>query len=159
MIQVVLLMVGALTGTGLVVGGVMAVVVAVWTHDRAEAVQLLANGYYILASLMPLALWFALYALRDKADYVTAFDSPWRAILSTLQGAFVGSVLGAGPLFLAVAVNLSANLAGFDVDDFGAAVRDEIMWSRILIVVSATVASAFPLGLWANFAGAGWEDN
>ena len=158
MIQAVLLMVGALTGTGLVVGGVMALVVVAWTDERAEAVLLIVNGYYLLASLMPLALWFALYALHDKANYVTVFDSRWRALFATLQGAFVGSMLGAGPLFLAVVVNVAANLAGFDVGELGAAVRDEIVWSRLLIVVSATIASAFPLGLWVNFAGAGRRD-
>lgn len=158
MIRAVLLMVGALTGTGLVVGGMMALVVVAWTHERAEAVLLIANGYYILASLMPLALWFALYALHDKAESVTVFGSRWRALFATLQGAFVGSMLGAGPLFLTVVVHVAANLTGFDASDLGAAVRDEIVWSRLLIVVSATIAAAFPLGLWVNFAGAGRKD-
>jgi hypothetical protein len=107
---------------------------------------------------MPVSLWFALYITHDDAEYGAAYDAPLRAVLTALQGAIVGSILGAGPIFLAVVTNLPVILTKLKIDDFGPAVRDEIMWSRLLLVVGAAVLSAIPLGFWAYYMRSGRVD-
>jgi hypothetical protein len=79
-------------------------------------------------------------------------------ILTALQGAIIGGVLGAGPIFLAVVISLPVFLGDFHITDFAPAVRDEIVWSRLSIAVGAAVLSALPLGLWSYYTKAG-QDN
>ena len=159
MIQGIIFLVGALAGVSLIFGGVMALVVIIWAQDTVGAVRLIGNGYYFLVSLMPIVLGFALYVSHDDADYGMAYTSPWRAILTTLQGAIVGSILGAGPIFLAVVVNMPVILGDFQIEEFGPAVRNAIVWSRLSLAVGAAVVSAIPLGFWAYHLRSGREDD
>jgi hypothetical protein len=159
MIQGIIFLVGAIAGVSLIFGGVLALVVIIWAQDTVGAVRFIGNGYYFLVSLMPIVLGFALYVSHDDADYGTAYTSAWRAILTTLQGAIVGSILGAGPIFLAVVVNLPVILGDFQIEEFGPAVRDAIVWSRLSLAVGAAVISAIPLGLWAYHLRSGREDD
>lgn len=159
MIQAILLTVGLLAGVGLIVGGLIALAVILWTDNIPAAVDLIGNGYYLLVGLMPVVLWFALYLTHDDEEYRTAYASRLRAALTMLQGAIVGSVLGAGPIFLAVVVNLPVIVNGFAIDEFGPAVRETIVWSRLWLAVAAAVASALPLGFWAYYTNTRWDDD
>ena len=145
MIQAVVLLVGALVGISLIVGAILGLVVAIWAQDTAAAVRIIVNGYYALVGLLPIVLWLTIY------------DSPLRSLLTTVQGAAVGSILGAGPVFLTLVINLPVVLADFDIVGFGPAVRNEIVWSRLLLAVGAAVLGAIPLGLWAYYTGPGRE--
>lgn len=158
MIQAVVLLVGAIAGFSIVVGGLLALVVVIWAQDSASALRIIRDGYYVLVGLLPIALWLTLYVTRDDEDYEAAYDSPLRGVLTALQGAIIGSILGAGPIFLTVVINLPVILAGFDIEAFGPAVRDAIIWSRLLIAVGAAVGSAIPLGLWVYYTGMGQEE-
>jgi hypothetical protein len=158
MIPAIIFLTGTLVGVSLIFGGVIALAVVIWTQDATAAVRLIGNGYYVLVALMPVALWFALYITHDDAEYGAAYDAPLKAVLTALQGAIVGSILGAGPIFLAVVINLPVILTKLKIDDFGPAVRDEIMWSRLLLVVGAAVLSAIPLGFWAYYMRSGRVD-
>ena len=157
--QAVILLVGMLMGTSLLVGVVTGLAVVIWAHESAGALQLISNGYYVLVGLMPIALWLALYVSHDNADYATAYSSSWRAILTTMQGAIIGAILGAGPIFLAVVVNLPVILAGYEISEFGPTVRDVIIWSRLLLAVGAATASALPLGFWVFYITTEQDDN
>ena len=155
MIPAILFLVGTLAGSSLVIGALLAIVVVIWAEDVASAVWLIGNGYYLLAGMMPVVLWLGLFASHDEAEYRAGYTSALRAVLTTLQGAIVGSVLGAGPIFLTVAVNLPVIVGDFYLDDFGPAVRDAIVWSRLSLAVAAATISAIPLGLWAYYMGDG----
>lgn len=155
MIHAVIFIVGLIGGVSLLVGGVIALAVVIWAQDIPSALRLIRYGYYVLVGLMPIALWFALSITHDDADYKAAYNSPLRALLTTLQGATVGSILGAGPLFLTVVNNLPVILADFEIGEFGSAVRDTVVWSLLLLAVGAAVIAAIPLGLWAYYTGAG----
>src|SRR5687767_10149485 len=104
MIQAIVLLVSAIAGVSLVVGGVLALAVVIWAQDSAQALRIISDGYYALVGLLPIALWLTLYVTRDDEDYDTAYDSPVRGLLTVLQGAAVGSILGAGPIFLTVVI-------------------------------------------------------
>lgn len=159
MIPAILLTVGLLAGVSLIVGGLIALAVIIWADNIPAAVSIIDNGYLVLVGLMPVVLWFALYLTHDDAEYRTAYHSRWRAVLTMVQGAIVGSVLGAGPIFLAVVVNVPVIVNGFAIGEFGPAVRDVIVWSRLWLAVAAAVASALPLGFWAYYKSAGWDDD
>jgi hypothetical protein len=75
------------------------------------------------------------------------------ALLTTLQGAFVGSVLGGGPVYLGVVIFIPVMVAGFEIDTFGPAVRNAIVGSPLVLAVGATTICALPLGLWAHYMG------
>lgn len=158
MIAAVVLLAGTIVGVGLAVGGILALAVVIWAQEPAAAVRIISNGYYALVGLMPIALWLALYGTRDDEEYEAAYGSALRAVVTAVQGAVIGSMLGAGPIFLTVVINLPVILAGFEIGDFGPAVSDAILWSRLLLAVGAAVLSAIPLGLWAYYTGAGRED-
>jgi hypothetical protein len=159
MIQAVILLAGTLAGVSIFVGAVLGLAVVIWAQETASAVRIMINGYYGLVGLLPLALWLALYTSHDDQAYGVAYRSPMQAVLTTLQGAVIGSVLGAGPIFLTLAINLPVILAGFEIAQFGPAVRDAIVWPLLLLAVGATAIAAIPLGLWAYYIGAGREDN
>jgi hypothetical protein len=159
MIQAVVLLVGTIAGISLAIGGILALAVVIWAQDTASAVRMISNGYYALVGLMPIALWLTLYSTRDDEEYEAAYGSALRAIVTVLQGAAIGSILGAGPIFLTVVINLPVILSDFTIGEFGPAVRDAIVWSRLLLAVGAAVVSAIPLGLWAYYTGVGREDD
>jgi hypothetical protein len=159
MIQAVVLLAGTIVGGSLVVGAILALAVVIWAQEPASAVRMISNGYYALVGLMPIALWVTLYGTRDDEEYEAAYGSALRAIVTVLQGAVIGSILGAGPIFLTVVINLPVILSGFEIGEFGPAVRDAIVWSRLLLAVGAAVISAIPLGLWAYYTRVGQEDD
>lgn len=159
MIQAVVLIAGVIIGVALFTSSAVALAVVIWAQDIASAVRLISNSYYLLAGLMPIALWLALEMTHDNAGCRTAYSTPLRALLTTLQGALIGSLLGAGPVFLTIVNNLPVILADIESSEFGPAVRDEIIWSRLLLATGAAVLSAIPLGLWAYSAGDGRVDD
>ncbi|MCC6456797.1 MAG: hypothetical protein IT328_17715 [Caldilineaceae bacterium] len=159
MIQAVVLLAGAIAGVSLVVSGVLALAVVIWAQDTPSALRIIGNGYYALVGLMPIALWLTIYVTRDDEEYEAAYGSALRAIITVLQGAAIGSTLGAGPIFLTVVINLPVILSDFAIGEFGPAVRDAVLWSRLLLAVGAAVISAIPLGLWAYYTGVGREDD
>jgi hypothetical protein len=159
MIHAVVFLAGMLAGVGLLVGIVLGLVVAIWAQDAASALHIIRNGYYLLVGLLPIVLWLGLLATRDNEEYDAAYCTPLRAILTTLQGAIVGTILGAGPIFLALVINLPVFLADFAIGDFGSSVRDEIVWSLLLLAVGAAVASAIPLGFWVYYTRSGVKDD
>lgn len=159
MIAVILYLVGGLVGSSLIVAAVVAVVVILWAQDTAAALAIIRYGYFFLIGILPIALWLSVYITLDEDKDHSAYGTLWRAILTTVQGAAVGSILGAGPICLAVIVNLPVIVAGFSLDEFGPAVRDAIVWSQLWLAVAATVLSAFPLGMWAHYARAGRDDD
>lgn len=159
MIQAIVLLVGMLAGVSVFVGAVLGLAVAIWAQDTASAVRIIVNGYYFLIGLLPVALWLTLYATQGDKEYGAAYNSPLQSILTTLQGAAIGAILGAGPIFLTLVINLPVILAGFEIAQFGPAVRDAIVWSLLLLAVGAAVIAAIPLGLWVYYTGAGREDN
>jgi hypothetical protein len=159
MIQAVVLLVGAIAGVSLVVGGVLALAVVIWAQDSAAALRIIGNGYYALVGLMPITLWLTIYVTRDDEEYEAAYGSALRAVATVLQGAAIGSILGAGPIFLTVVINLPVILSDFTIGEFGPAVRDAVVWSRLLLAVGAAAVSAIPLGLWAYYTGVGREDD
>lgn len=158
MIQAVVFIVGMLGGVSLIVGGVIAVAVVIWAQDMAAAIGIISNSYYGLIALMPIALWLALFATRDDSDYEDAYDTKQRAIATTLQGALVGSALGAGPIFLAMVIYLPVILSDFRLEEYGSAVRDAIVWSQLSLAIGAACLSALPLGYWAFYTGSGRDD-
>ena len=158
MMQVIVLLVGTLAGISLLVGVVLGLVVAIWAQDTESALRIIDNGYTILVGLLPIMLLMTLYVTRNDEEYEEAYKSPLRALLTTIQGAIVGSILGAGPIFLTAAINLPVILSDFDIVEFGPAVRNTIIWSRLLLAVGATVLSAIPIGLWVHYTGTGWKD-
>jgi hypothetical protein len=159
MVQAIIFLVGVLGGTSLLFGVVIALVVVIWAQDVDTALRFIVNGYYLLVGVMPVALWFALLTAHDEVEYQAGYDSPLRAILTTVQGAIVGSILGAGPIFLAVVITLPLLLADFEVGELGTAAYDAIVWSRLALAVGAAVASAIPLGLWVYYTSAQWRDD
>jgi hypothetical protein len=159
MIQAVLFLTGVLAGISFILGLLIALAVVIWGRDVDSAMQLVQNGYYVLVGLLPIALWFGIFASHDEAEYKGGYSSALRAVLTTLQGAFVGSVLGAGPILMAVVVYLPVILADFEISELGPAVRDAIVWSQLWLAVAAAVISAIPLGLWAFYVGAGRKDD
>jgi len=87
------------------------------------------------------------------------YNTRVRALLTTMQGALVGSLLGGGPIFLATVIYLSVIVSHYPLNQFGPAVRDTIVWSHLLFAVGAAVTSAIPLGLWAYSTTSGREAN
>jgi hypothetical protein len=157
MIPAVILLVSMLAGVCLIFGAVVALIIVLWIPDIDAAAQFVLNSYYLLIGLMPITLWFAIYTSHDDAEHGEAYSSPLRAILTTTQGALIGSVLGAGPIFLAVVIYLPVILAGFDIGVYGPTVSTQIVWSRLIIAVAAALISAFPLGYWAYYQKGGRE--
>ena len=151
MIRAVVLLVGALTGTGLIAGVLLAGIAALLRLDSASMLTWMANAYYGLAVLFPIVLWATLYVTHNDDEYAEAYDSPLRALLTALQGAIIGGILAGGPVFLAGAINLPVLFLGVDIGQFGPALRDSIVWSRLLIVTGGTVGCAIPLGLWTHY--------
>lgn len=155
MIAAVVLIAGVLAGVGLLVGGLLGFAVVLWAQGMASALRIISDGYYLLVGLMPLVLWLALDWTHDREGYQAAYRTPLLGILTALQGAIIGSVLGTGPIFLAAAVNLPVFLANFNLSEYGPALRDEIVWAHLSLAVVAAVISALPLGLWAHYTRAG----
>jgi glucan phosphoethanolaminetransferase (alkaline phosphatase superfamily) len=154
MIYAVVLLVGVLGGVTLVFGGVIAAVVVLWARDVATATTMVSNGFAFLSGVLPLALWFALHITHRRPECRTAYQSVHMALLTVLQGAVIGSVLGAGPLFMAVVINVPGLLAAFEVDELSHSVRTAIEGWRLWLAVGATVLAALPLGLWVHYIGA-----
>jgi hypothetical protein len=159
MIQAVIFLVGVLAGLSLIAAAVVAVVIVIWAQDVEAALRIVGTGYYVLVALLPIGLWLAILASHDERDYQAAYGSAWRAVLTALQGAVIGSILGAGPIFLAVVVNLPVILAGFDIETYGPSVSGLIVWSRLALALAAAAISAIPLGLWAFYQGSGQRDD
>jgi hypothetical protein len=151
MIHAVVLLVGVLGGVTLLFGGVVAIVLLLWARDVATATQWVINSYAFLSGALPLALWFALQITHRRTDCRAAYRSRLMALLTTLHGAVIGSILGAGPLFMAVVINVPAWLDAFEVGEWGLAVRTAIVGSRLWLAVGATVLAALPLGLWVFY--------
>ena len=159
MIGVILYLIGGLVGSSLIVSAVVAVVVIWFAQDTTTALQIIRYGYSFLIGILPIALWLSVYITLDEDKDHSAYGTLWRAILTTLQGAAVGSILGAGPICLAIIVNLPVIVTSFSLEEFGPAVRDAIIWSQLWLAVAATVLSAFPVGMWAHYARAGRDDD
>jgi hypothetical protein len=157
MIQAIILLASMLAGVSLIFGGLVALVVIIWVRELDAAVRLVVNSYYGLIGLMPISLWFAIYTSHDDREHGEPYNSPLSAIVTVLQGAIVGSILGAGPIFLAVVVNLPVILADFEIAEFGQAVSSEIVWSRLIFAVGAALISSIPLGFWAYYQKSGQE--
>ncbi len=153
MIQAVLLIVGVLVGISFGVALLVAAAVSMWSPAPEQALQWIGNGHTALAGLMPVALWFALAQLRARSDHDAAYAGALRAVLTAIQGALIGSILGAGPVFMTVVIRVPAMLAGYDVDTLSEAVREEIVWSRLALAASAATISAIPLGWWGYYRG------
>jgi len=159
MIQAVLLLVFVIAGLSFIVGLFIAIVTMIWTNDVAAAVQFISKSYYLLVGLMPVALWLGIYISNDQSEYAAAYNTRLRALLTTVQGALVGSLLGAGPIFLATVIYLPEILSRYPMAQLGPAVRDEIIWSKLILAVGAAVISAIPLGFWAYSTMAGQKAN
>jgi hypothetical protein len=159
MIVAVVLISEVLAAVGLLVGGLLGFAVVLWTQDMASALRIISFGYYALVGLMPVVLWFVLDWTNDHEDYRAAYASPFSGILTALQGALLGGVLGAGPVFLALVITLPSLLGNFNLSEFGPAVWDEIVWSQLSIAIAAVVISAIPLGLWSYYTKAGQEND
>jgi hypothetical protein len=147
-----------LMAVGLVSGALFALMPALLGRDLPGAVDLVMTLYDGLAVLMPGALWGALYARRDDADYRPAYATLARAVATSLQGAALGSLLGAGPLFLSAASTVAASIGGLDPDAFDALLRARVLWSGLLFVAAVATGSAIPLGIWTYFTGPGRND-
>lgn len=82
---------------------------------------------------------------------------PGRELYATLNGAFrlvlfaavVGSVLGTG-FFFVVATNVPAILARLDPIPISAALKDNIGWGGLGLVMAVTVVTGLVLAPWAN---------
>jgi hypothetical protein len=157
MTSAIIFLVGIILGVSLTFAAIIALVVVIWVHDPDAAARLIGDSYYLLAGLMPLVLWCGLYVSLKNAGYAEVYKSSTPALLTTLQAAFVGSVLGAGPIFLAVVIYLPVIFVRFPAAEFGPTVRDTIVWSHLLIAVAAAVISAIPLGWWVHYAERGRE--
>jgi hypothetical protein len=151
MIQAIIFITGILAGTSLVFGLALAVAVLIWTHDVAAAVRLIGNGYYALVGVMPIALWLALFTSYNHVEYASGYTTPLRALSTTLQGALLGSVLGAGPIFMAAVIYVPGFFGDFEIAQLGSAVRDVVIWSRLALAAAAAIIPAIPLGLWAHY--------
>jgi hypothetical protein len=81
-----------------------------------------------------------------------------RAVATGLQGATLGSLLGAGPLFLGAASTVAASIGGLDADAFDTLLRGRVLWSGLLFVAAVAIGSAIPLGIWVYFTGPGRDD-
>lgn len=135
--------------------------VAWWRGDLAGARWWIGNGFYLLVGVLPVVLWLALQRSRGIAEHAAAYATPLWAMLTALQGAVVGSVLGGGPIFLWLVTKLPVLLMrwrGATVDPsfplaLEVAATEMVVWSRLLVAVGAAVATALPLGLWAHYAG------
>lgn len=159
MIHGVLLIAGTLAGTGLIAGGVVALIVVLFASNNRElAVQIVTYSYYLLSGLFPIALWVAVYTSHDE-EAKAAYRTLWRAILTTLQGAVVGSILGGGPFFLAALTYPVVIVTDNSITEFGPLMRDLIVWSLLSITVIATVLAALPIGTWAYYSKTGWGDD
>lgn len=158
MIHGVLLIAGTLVGAGLIAGGVVALLVVLVASNNSElAVRIVTYSYYLLIGLFPLLLWLAVYTDEDETE--AAFGTLWRAILTTLQGAVVGSILGGGPFFLAALTYPVVIFTNTSMTEFGPLMQDIVVWSLLSITVIATVLAAFPIGMWAYYAKTGLDDD
>jgi len=157
MIQAVLLLVFVTAGFCFILGAIVAVAVVIWAPDMASAVAAITNAYYLVIGLMPVTLWLGIYISNDDPEYAPAYQTRARALLTAFQGALVGSLLGAGPIFLAVVIYVPVILSKYPIETFGPAVRDSIVWTRLSLAVAAAVISAIPLGFWSYYANGGSE--
>lgn len=159
MIHGALLIAGTLAGGGLILGGVVALLVLlVAGNNRELALSIVTYSYYVLIGTFPLLLWLAVYTSHDD-EAKSAYRTLWRAILTTLQGAVIGSILGGGPFFLAALSYPVAIFTSNSIAEFGPLVRDMIVWSLLSITVIATVLAAFPIGMWAYYTKTEVEDD
>ncbi len=158
MMSAVVLIAFTLIALGLVSGGLFALVPVLLGRDVAGAVALVRTLYDSLGVLMPAALWAAFYVRRDDEGYRGAYASMGRSIATGLQGATVGAILGAGPVFLVAATLVAAGVGGLDADTFGAALQDHVVWSGLIFVAAVTIGSAIPLGIWTYYTGPGRDD-
>lgn len=148
----------ALMAVGLVCGALFALLPALLGRDLSGAVAWVMTLYDSLAVLLPAALWAALSARRDNAEYRPAYVTMGRAVATALQGAILGSLLGAGPLFLGAARVVAATVGGLDPAAFDALLRARVLWSGLLFVAVAAIGSAIPLGMWTYYTDPGRED-
>lgn len=158
MMSAVVLIALTLIALGMVSGSLFALVPVLLGRDAVGTVALVMTLYDSLGVLMPAALWGALYVRRDDAGYRSAYASMGRSIATGLQGATLGALLGAGPVFLAAATLVAAAAGGLDAGAFGSALRDRVVWSGLVFVAAVTIGSAIPLGIWTYYTGPGRDD-
>lgn len=147
----------ALMAVGLVCGALFTLLPALLGRDLPAAAAWVMTLYDSLAVLLPAALWAALYARRDAAEYRPAYATMGRAVVTALQGAALGSLLGAGPLFLGAA-RVVAAVGGLDPGAFDALLRARVLWAGLLFVALVAIGSAIPLGMWTYYTGPGRDD-
>lgn len=154
---VVFIAMGLIT-VGIVCGAGFALIPALLGFDAAAAVALVMILYDSLAVVMPAALWAALYLRRDDKEYRSAYAGMGCAVTTALQGAILGSLLGAGPVFLTIAPMAAGVGANVDPNVFADLLYTRVVWAGLLFVAAVTIGSAVPLGIWTYFTGPGRND-
>lgn len=154
---VVFIAMGLIT-VGILCGAGFALIPALLGFDATAATALVMTLYDSLAVVMPAALWTALYLRRDDKEYRPAYAGMGRAVATALQGATLGSVLGAGPVFLTIAPMAAGLGANMDATVFADLLYARVVWAGLLFVVAVTIGSAIPLGIWTYFTGPGRND-
>jgi hypothetical protein len=148
---------GNLAFVGLFVG-VISGMAALWLgEDLDSAALIVTRGYWGLALLFPVALWFAHLILPDfkepggfPGESARLYLTIPSGMLTSLLGALLGIFLGGVPFFLVLGANLPILFGGYDADTFFAALSARIFWGQITLVALVTLLSALPMVYWVH---------
>lgn len=157
LLRTALVIAGNLAFMGLVIGAVSGIV-ALWLGDDLDSAALIVTrGYWGLAILFPVALWFAHLILPDFKDpggfpgeSARLYLSILSGMLTSLLGALLGIFLGGVPFFLVLGANLPILFGSYDADSFFAALSARIFWGQIIPVAIITLLSTLPMVFWVH---------
>ena len=136
-------------GTGLVTGAVVAILGIFMAPDVQATADLAGRAFWVLALLMPLALWLGIFMTHGDEDHADAYGSLLTTALVAIQAAIVGAALGAGPFYFLAVSYLSNILRGFEAPLVSQAVMGQILWGPWLWVVAITVLASLPIAFWS----------
>jgi hypothetical protein len=136
-------------GTGLVVGAAVAILGIFMAPDLEATADFAANAFWVLALLMPLALWLGIYMTHGDEDHAEAYGSLFSTTLVALQAAIFGAALGAGPFYFLAVSYLSAILRGFEAPLLSQALNSQILWGPWLWVIAITALASLPIAFWS----------
>jgi hypothetical protein len=157
LIRTALVMAGNLGFAGFVMGAISGIL-AVWLgDDLSSTVLVVSRGYWGLAVLFPIALWFAHLILPDF-DEKTAFPGESRllylswpvAVLTSWVGTALGVFLGGVPFFLVFGANLPILFGGQDADALYAALSAHIFWGQFTWIAAVALLTALPMAFWVH---------
>jgi hypothetical protein len=134
-------------GPGLVAGIVAGGSAILFAQTLDQRAALVAQIYWILVFLMPFGVWLSHDIRSFGANGRIAYATPISALVTSGIAGLIGALLGGSPLFLLGSVNMPIVLAGVDATPYSLAVRSAISQQQFILVLAATMITAFVLGI------------